>query len=83
MVLLKRVNCIVLDLLCKPNVYTTKATANLFAYSQEMSRSPTQAAKHWKIIMDGFWPTIRIREGLRKFAEWYKGYTANSAPTAR
>ena len=24
----------------------------LFAYSQEMSRSPTQAAKHWKMIMD-------------------------------
>ncbi len=22
----------------------------------------------------GFWPTIDIREGLRKFAEWYKDF---------
>ena len=59
----KRVNCIVLVLLCKPNVYTTKATAN-FVRLQPGDVQITYAGS--KALEDdyGFWPT-NVRADLR------------------
>ena len=43
-------------------ITTSRVTGNWFPCSRSLERDY------------GFRPTVDIRTGLRKFAEWYKGY---------
>mgnify|MGYP002856890197 CR=1 FL=1 len=53
---------------CIPVSYTSHSSPNLL---QKLGRSRALEVDY------GFRPSINIREGLRKFTEWYKEYSGS------